>query len=141
MSAVFEWAHVVGAEEADELGHASNEAYLRWMNAAAVAHSTELGWPTQRYLAQGQGWVVRRHELEYFRPARPGMEIVVRTWVRSFEKASSWRCYDIEASREPLRLASGRTLWVWINYQTGRLGRIPAEVRAAFPVAELPERE
>lgn len=134
MHAIFEWPHTVLDAEADELGHANNEVYLRWMNTAAVAHSAALGWPMERYFARGEGWVVRRHEIEYLRPARPGLEIVVRTWVRNFDKASSWRDYAILARPDGLRLAEGATLWVWINYRTGRLSRIPAEVAAAFPV-------
>jgi acyl-CoA thioester hydrolase len=139
MSAVFHWPHVVGTDEADELGHANNEMYLRWMNAAALAHSAALGWPRERYFALGEGWVVRRHEMDYLRPARPGMAIVVRTCVRSFDKASSWRAYAVVNQADHAVLARGKTLWVWINYKTGRLGRIPPDVGAAFPVVSETE--
>jgi acyl-CoA thioester hydrolase len=134
MSAVFEWLHVVRTNELDQLGHANNEAYLRWMNQAAVAHSAALGWPVEAYFRQGQGWVVRRHEIEYLRPAQPGAELTVRTWVQTIDKASSWRCYAILTRNERVLLARGRTLWAWINYQTGRLSRIPPAVSAAFTV-------
>ena len=132
MSALFEWPHVVRADEADELGHANNEVYLHWMNKAAVAHSAALGWHAEAYLQQGKGWVVRRHEVEYLRPALPGTELIVRTWVQTFEKASSWRCYAILACPEHVLLARGRTLWAWIDYKTRRLCRVPAAVSSAF---------
>jgi acyl-CoA thioester hydrolase len=132
--AILEWPHIVTPDEADELGHANNLAYLQWMNAAAVAHSTALGWSTQRYLEQRQGWVVRRHEIEYLHPARPGAELVIRTWVRSLGKASSWRAYEILNRQNIQRFAQGQTLWAWINYDTGRPGRIPQELIEAFPV-------
>ena len=134
MNAIFEWAHVVGTEEVDELGRANNEVYLRWMNSAAVAHSAALGWPLERYFRQGEGWVVRRHEIEYLRPALPGAALIVRTWVRSFERASSWRCYAVWARLDNVLVARGRTLWAWIDFPTGRLRRIPAEVSSAFIV-------
>jgi acyl-CoA thioester hydrolase len=132
VGAVFEWIHTVQADEADELGHANNEVYLRWMNRAAVAHSAALGWPTEAYLRQGQGWVVRRHEIEYLKPAWPGAELVVRTWVQTLEKATSWRCYAILARPDLTMLARGRTLWAWINYSTRRVSRIPVAVSGAF---------
>ena len=102
------------------------------MNQAAVAHSAALGWPTEAYLQRGQGWVVRRHEIEYLRPALAGNDLIVRTWVYTIEKATSWRCYRIVNLREDKLVARSRTLWVWINYATGRPARIPAEVSASF---------
>jgi acyl-CoA thioester hydrolase len=134
MDRFFEWPHLVTPDEADELGHANNEAYLHWMNAAAVAHSTALGWSTQSYIDQGRGWVVRRHEIEYLRPVRPATKVVVRTWVRSLDKASSWRAYHILAFPDMNCAARGQTLWAWISYSTGRLAKIPPEILAAFPV-------
>ncbi len=134
MKTVFEWPHQVAADETDELGHANNEAYLRWMNAAAVAHTTALGWPPHAYLNQGQGWVVRRHEIEYLRPAQPGTDLVVRTWVRAIDRATSLRCYAIARRTDQALLARGQTLWAWIHFGTGRPARIPPAVSAAFPV-------
>jgi acyl-CoA thioester hydrolase len=134
MNPVFEWPHVVRGDEVDELGHANNEAYLHWMNSAAVAHSAALGWPTATYLQQGQGWVVRRHEIEYLHPVKPETRLVVRTWVEGFEKASSWRAYAVIVPPNDTLAARGRTLWAWINYATGRPARIPPGVLAAFPV-------
>ena len=134
MNAIFEWPHVVQADEVDELGRANNEAYLRWMNNAAVAHSTALGWPMEKYFQLGEGWVVRRHEIEYLRPALPGAQLVIRTWVQSFARASSWRCYAVLACPDNALVARGRTLWAWIDFPTGRLRRIPTEVSAAFTI-------
>jgi acyl-CoA thioester hydrolase len=131
---IFEWPHQVGDEEVDELGRANNEAYLRWMNRAAIAHSAALGWPLERYLQQGAGWVVRRHEIEYLRPVLPGAQLIIRTWVQSFERTSSWRCYAVLAGPDEARVARGRTQWAWIDFHTGRLRRIPPEISAAFPI-------
>lgn len=135
MNAVFEWKHEVRPDEADALGHANNEAYLRWMNRAATAHSAALGWPVEAYLQLGQGWVVRRHEIDYVRPALPGDRIVIRTWIQSVEKAVSWRGYEVVTPADGVLRARGRTLWVWINYRTGRPTRLPGHVRTAFPIA------
>ncbi|HOW64819.1 MAG TPA: thioesterase family protein [Candidatus Paceibacterota bacterium] len=140
MSAIFLWRHPVVQDEIDEqLRHANNEVYLHWMNQAAVAHSAALGWPVSTYIQMGQCWVVRRHEIEYLRPAGPGSTIVVRTWVRTLDKASSWRAYRIQDESGRTVFARGQTLWAWINSQTGRPCRIPAEVCAAFsPLSEDP---
>ena len=49
MVARFEYLHTVTREDIDDLGHAGNYHYIRWMQHAAVAHSTANGWPPERY--------------------------------------------------------------------------------------------
>ena len=53
------------ASDIDELGHASNLTYLRWVLQAAVSHSTAVGLGTQSFRDRGQAFVVHRHELDY----------------------------------------------------------------------------
>ena len=105
MPAIFEFPHIVTADEIDVLGHANNLCYLSWMQAAALAHSAAQGWPAEAYQRLGLGWVVRSHEITYERPALEGDSIVVRTWVAGFKRASSVRRYDM------LRTSDGKTLW------------------------------
>ena len=72
---------VVQAGEIDRLDHASNQVYLRWVLEAALAHTAALGLPEEAYLARGQAWVVRKHELTYLRPAMLGDRLRVETRV------------------------------------------------------------
>ena len=53
MPAVFLHPHRVHEDEIDVLGHANNLAYLKWMLAAALAHSDVQGWPADRYHTLG----------------------------------------------------------------------------------------
>ena len=134
MPALFEYRRRVADDEIDELGHANNQAYLAWMIEAAVHHCDAQGWPASRYLALGAAWVVRRHEIEYLRPALPQDELVVRTWVASLERVSSQRRYELYRAADNALLARGMTLWVWMDLSTGKPCRIPAEVVAGFEV-------
>lgn len=128
--------HQVRSEEIDELGHVNNLHYIAWMQAAAADHSSAVGWPWSRYEAIGGAWVVRSHAIEYLRPAFAGDEIVVRTWVVEMGKVQSRRRYAIV--REGTVLARGETNWVFISRRTNTLDRVPAELRAAFPVLVHP---
>ena len=132
MPAVFEYRRRVLADEIDELGHANNQAYLAWMIESAVGHSAAQGWPTERYLALGSAWVVRRHEIEYLRPAMPEDEIVVRTWVSAIARVTSERRYEIQRHPDGTLLARALTVWAWLDRKSGRLGRIPTDVATAF---------
>lgn len=122
---------VVADAEIDELGHANNVVWVRWMIDAATAHSAAVGWDAEAYLRRGYAWIVRRHEIEYLVPAKAGDRVDVYTWVAGFQAAQSERRYA-------MRLADGRTCaraatnWVFVDLATGRPKRIPDEVRAAF---------
>jgi acyl-CoA thioester hydrolase len=136
MPAVYEHRHVVAPDEIDELGHANNLAYLRWLQEAALGHSAAQGWPAEAYKQLGLGWVVRSHEITYERPARSADAVIVRTWVASFKRASSVRRYDVVRELDGKRLATAATNWAFVDYATGLPTRIPQQIIESF---ELPQ--
>lgn len=139
MPGVYEYEHLVRDDEIDRLGHVNNLSYLRWVLEAAVAHSTAQGWPTDRYLELGAGWVVRSHFIEYLRPAFAAERIVVRTWVSSFKRSSSIRKYKIARLADQALLAVAETNWVFVGYEHQVPRRIPPELADAFVL--VPEEE
>ena len=136
MPAIFDFQHVVTAEEIDAQGHAGNVVFLRWMQDAALEHSSAQGWPPERYQQTGAGWVVRTHQIEYLQPAFEGNRLVVRTWVADFQKLTSKRRYQILRTGEeaPTVLAEAETNWVYIGFERRMPRRIPDELSAAFEV-------
>lgn len=133
MVARFEYAHRVAPADIDELGHAGNYHYIRWLQHAAVAHSTTNGWPPRRYEELGAGWVVRSHQITYLKPAFEGDEVVITTWVADMRPATSLRRYEVRR-RDGELLARAETDWAFINYQKQRPVRIPPEVADSFEV-------
>lgn len=115
-------------DEIDALGHVNNLAYLKWMIAAAVAHSAACGWTTERYLQSGGGWVVRSHKIEYFSPALANDRIAVRTWIAGFKKVTSLRRYRIVRDSDQTILAEAETNWAFISFEHRVPRRIPQEV-------------
>ena len=133
MTPVFHYRHTVAPEEIDALGHAGNVHYVRWMQDAAVAHSAELGWPLERLLELGAGWVVRSHRVTYLRQALEGEAVIVRTWVADMKRSTSLRKYEIRNAAGDL-LARAETDWAFIDYARQRPVRVPPEVANSFPV-------
>ena len=133
--AVFEYPHRVHADEIDELGHAGNYHYVRWMQHAAVAHSSVNGWSAARYQDHGCGWVVRSHQITYLKPAFEGEALVIRTWVANMRRATSLRRYDIR-NPDGVVLATSATDWAFINYSKQLPTRIPPQVAECFVVME-----
>lgn len=122
----------VRPEDIDYLGHASNLVYLRWVQEAALAHSTAAGLDEPAYIARGQAWVVRKHEIEYLRAAMAGDVLRVETRVATMSVASSVRKTRI--FRGPLELCRASTDWVFVELGRGRPARIPEDVRARFAI-------
>jgi len=133
MISQYEYHHRVTEQEIDELGHAGNFHYIRWMQHAAIAHSTANGWSPQKYRDLGAGWVVRSHQITYLKPAFEGDEVVIRTWVTNMKPATSLRLYEIQNKAGEV-LARAETDWAFVNYGTQKPTRIPAEVANSFQI-------
>lgn len=125
---------VVGPADIDGLGHAGNLVYLRWTLEAALAHSTALGLDEAAYLARGQAWIVRRHVIDYLRPAVAGDALQVQTRVTGMNAASSVRATLIVRAAGGAPLCRAMTDWVYVAMPSGRPTRIPEDVRSRFPL-------
>jgi acyl-CoA thioester hydrolase len=126
----------VGSDDIDELGHANKLAYLRWVQDAAVAHSTAVGWSLAQYRAAGGVFVVRRQEIDYLRPALLGDELEVSTHLTEVNGVTSYRSTEIRrrSGESVTVLARAVTLWAYFDLVRGRPVRIPSSVRECFPV-------
>jgi acyl-CoA thioester hydrolase len=134
--APFQLDLVVADGDIDALGHASNVAFVRWIQDAAVAHSAAVGLGLEFYRRLGAVFVVARHEIDYLRPALRGDVLRARTWISSVMAAKCHRATELVRARDGEILAKGLTTWGFIELASGRPTRIPAEVRAAFDLAK-----
>ena len=128
----FELAVRVAAADLDAQAHVNNVVYVRWVEAAAVAHWESL---TTRAVRDEVGWVLLRHEIDYRRPAVLGDDLVVRTAVGHLEGLTFERHTEVRRLRDGAALAQSRTLWCPIDPRTGRPRRVGAELRALFATA------
>ena len=134
--AVFTLAIEVGEDDIDMLGHASNIAYLRWVQDVAVAHSATVGLDMEGYSQLGAVFVVRRHEIDYLRPVLRGDRLELRTWIDSASAAKCKRATEIvktgTADSAGVVVSRAMTTWGFVELATGRPTRIPDSVRVAF---------
>jgi acyl-CoA thioester hydrolase len=120
----------VTAADIDELGHANNVVWVRWVNEAALAHATSVGWGPGPCVAARLAWVVRRHDIEYLLPALRDQEIDVFTWPESLKGVSSLRRTLFQRGSQVL--ARAETTWVLIHLEDGKLRRVPVEMLTAY---------
>jgi len=122
------YRHTIVVEHADidELGHANNVVWVRWVNETAIAHSRSVGLDRQLYFSMHVIWVVRRHDIEYLAPALEGETLEAATWVADLRGATSRRRTVIE--RDGRLLLRAETTWALIDTDTSKPRRIPTEI-------------
>lgn len=126
---VFELEFRVAPEDIDALGHVNNVVYLRYAQDVAAAHWFARATPEQ---IETLVWVVRRHEIDYLRPAFRDDELVARTWVGAASGATFERLVEIRRRAEGQVLARVRTIWVLLDAKTGRPRRVDDGLRMRF---------
>ena len=123
----FRFSHLltVRPEDIDELDHANNVQYVRWVQDTAAAH-----WHTAYPPADGHAfiWVVREHRIRYHHPALLGEQLRCTTWIGEVRGAQSQRFVRIERAEDGKLLCEAETQWVLLNPQTKRPVRVTPEM-------------
>jgi acyl-CoA thioester hydrolase len=119
----------VDPRDIDRMGHVNNVVYLRYAQDAAVAHWSAVATPEY---AESLLWVVRRHEIDYLRPALPGDQLLALTWVGAADGATFERFVEITRPADERLLARVRTVWVALDAQRLRPRRVPEDLRRLF---------
>jgi acyl-CoA thioester hydrolase len=116
----------------DALGHASNLAFIRWIQDVTLAHASALGLDLGALRRIGGLFVVVRQEVDYLRPALRGDAVEARTWICTFMAAKCVRATEFVRRADGLCLARARTTWGFVDAVNGRPMRIPREVSVRF---------
>jgi acyl-CoA thioester hydrolase len=121
----------VQPEDIDMQGHVNNVVYLRWVQEVAMAHWSSIA-PVDEQ--EKLIWVVRRHEIDYKKPALQGDSILVRTWIGSVARLEFNRHTEIVHASNLRVLALARTVWCPINRKSGRLTDVSPAIRELFSI-------
>lgn len=136
---VFRRLRRIGAEDVDAYGHVNNVAWVRFVVELAEAASRAAGFGAAAYRALGGVWIVRRHEIDYHRPALPGETVIEETWVESMRGAASVRRSRFLRASDGAILVEARTRWAFVDARTHRPRRIPRALLEGFPARGTPE--
>lgn len=113
----------------DEMGHANNVVYLRWVQEAAAAHWNHIA---SHQLKKTYAWVVVRHEIDYLQPAFLHDKLIAYTWIGDHSGAVSERYVDICNAETGKKLAAAKTTWCLLDAVSLRPKRIDATVHTVF---------
>jgi acyl-CoA thioester hydrolase len=128
----FSHRFTVPDSDIDELGHAGNVSWVRWINEAAAAHSRSIGLDLSAYRRLGVIWVVRRHDITYLAPAFASEPVEAVTWVDSARAATSLRRTCFYRDTDNVLLARAETTWALLDIATGKPTRIPRDLMQRY---------
>ena len=116
----------VQPDEIDELGHANNASYVRWLERCAWQHSQSLGLGVEQYQQLDRAMAVVRHEIDYLAAAYVGEQLTMATWiVRWDKKLRMTRHFQLCRQSDGQTLLRAETTFACIQVSTGKPRRMP----------------
>jgi acyl-CoA thioester hydrolase len=142
VSAPHLWALRVYFEDTDAGGVAYHARYLHWAERARTEALRAMGLPHQEMIARhGVFLVVRRLEVEYFKPARLDESVVVETHIRRVTGAQVWLTQVVRRDAEAEALAVLEVRLASVGQESARPAPLPEPWRSALrAVAEAAPR-
>ena len=128
----------VVSEDIDELGHANNAVYVRWLERCAWQHSQSLGLGLAEYRELNRAMAVLRHEIDYLAAAYEGDELQLGTWIsESDQRLKMDRRFQLLRPEDGTTLLRAKTTFVCIELSSGRPKRMPVEFVEGYGQALL----
>lgn len=125
---IFTMRWPVRGYELDSRGHVNNAVYLSWAEEIATAHAEAAGYGRAWSAERGGGWVIRRSEITYHRPAAYGDEVDLTVQVELVKGVRGVRRTTITRAIDGRLLAEVLTEWVWVRLSDGRPTAVPQEL-------------
>lgn len=119
---------VIGSD-LDELNHVNNIRYLQWVQEISKAHWSYL---SEDKFNASYYWVVRSHQITYYKPALLGNVLTINTYVPEGKGPISKRVVEFYLGQPENKIARCETDWILIDHRTGKPCRIPKEILDLF---------
>lgn len=129
---VFRQRRRVEWRDLDPGQHVNNAVYVAYIEDCALQQAATYGWPPERMQADGFAIVARRHQLEYQQPAILDDDVDVTTWASNMKHTTALRHFVLTRVSDGAPVARARTLWAWVDAESGRPVRIPRTFLADF---------
>lgn len=116
----------VQADDIDELGHANNAIYVRWLERCAWQHSKSLGLGLDEYRELDRAMAIVHHQIDYLAAGYEGDELTMATWIVHWDgKLRMTRHFQLCRKSDGATLLRARTTFACIELSSGRPKRMP----------------
>lgn len=130
---------LVVEEDTDELGHANNVVYVRWLEDISWAHVKSLGMTWELNEATGKAFAITRTEIDYLAAANPGDRLIMGTWLTGFDgRFRSARQFQLVRPKDGKTLVRAVSTHACVDLKTQRPSRAPKEFADIMKAACVP---
>lgn len=129
MSDYAPYDHVVAIEPADIdfMGHVNNASYLKWIQAAVIAHWQRIA-PAET--VADHLWVALKHEITYRKPTFLDDDVIATVVLEKIHGARAF--YETIIKRGEEVLAEAKSSWCCLDAQSLRPARLASSVIERF---------
>lgn len=132
---IFEYSFIVDENPQNYIRHVNNLRYLEWFIDAAIKHAETLGWGMELCKTRGLAWVAASHQIDYISPAFQADTLRIQTWISKVTPTRITRCYECRRGDQLVSKAS--TVWVLVDYESGKARALPKDIKEKFTQAQL----
>ena len=122
----------VAWQDLDSEQHVNNAVYLSYIEECGMQVIAAHGWPITRMIKENFAILIRKHQIQYRRPAFLDDEIIISTWVSNVRRSTATRHYIIRRKTDGEELAIVNSLSVWVKLDSGKPMRIPEDLLSDF---------
>ncbi|HTN35401.1 MAG TPA: thioesterase family protein [Marinobacter sp.] len=129
----------VNDSDTDELGHANNVVYVRWLEDVSWAHIESLGMTWALHEATGKAMAITRTEIDYLASAIPGDRLLLGTWLTEYDgRFRSSRQFQLIRQADAKTLVRAVSTHACVDMKSQRPARVPKEFSDILEAAVVP---
>lgn len=129
--AIYEHMYTLDYIDIDENNQLTTRNFIKYMQEIAGEHSSSVGYGLDSLMKVNMAWIILNWNVKIFE--RPGCKdkIIIKTWVRGFDKIYSFRDFEVyDVDNNLIAVASSK--WVLKNHATQSIVRISPEITEAY---------
>lgn len=129
--AVFEHMYTIDYIDIDENNHLTLRNFIKYMQEIAGEHSSSVGYGLDDLIKVNMAWIILNWRVKIF--SSPGCKdkIIIKTWVRKFDKIYSFREFEVyDVYNNLIAIASSK--WVLKNHASKTIVRISPDIVSAY---------
>lgn len=128
---VYEHMYTIDYIDINENNELTTRNFIKYMQEISGEHSTSVGYGLDDLLKVNMAWIILNWRVKIF--SRPSCKdkIIIKTWIRGFDKIYSFREFEIYDDKNNL-IAIASSKWVLKNHATKSIVRISPDIISAY---------
>jgi acyl-CoA thioester hydrolase len=121
----------IDSSHIDYGGHVNNRYYFDWMEIGRAKLYKQAGFSFEEVIPKSDVVpAMTSAHIDFIQPLRLGDSVIIEGWITDMKRVSA--VMQFRFYRETSLVASGYQKGTWVDRKTGKLVRVPKEIRDRF---------